>query len=211
MARKSETRDQRRRRLEEAGLWEDFVRFREDLEAQGATKTQANRKAIQEPKFRPTEAELNASNKSGIGVFRDGTVDERGKAKPPGISIEDFPVSQRSLTRQTLRDTILWVANHLNVDEADEQCDPPTPLAVTMWRLYSQSGEGQVQFIETFVKPYIPTRTQMEKDRSGNTEREVSLDTIDRVRRTFERKRLALPSFGAEGSVSEPDVAPGAD
>jgi hypothetical protein len=184
---RKETIAQRKERLKACGKWAAFVAKRRELYAQGPPtqehKAEVRAKMWADPDFAPSDNELLRSDQGLPGKFRDGKLDKRNTRPPEDVDaldISEWPAEAKRLSKKQLYASVAWVGTHLDVPDAAKTCDPPTPFAVSMHRIYTQTDPLKLAFIEKFIAPYVPTRAEANQDTHADRAASVSRDTTDK-------------------------------
>ena len=203
-----ETFPQRKERLQKrgewsgaAGFWPTRLRLSKKLKITQTAAEQLPDMA----RFAPTEAEVAAyKNRAALpGMFADGSTDERHRT-PDGVLMDAADWAGRS---GSTRECVEWVARNIDIRDAAKLCNPPDPLAVTMWRLATLNDVSRQKFLDDWVQKLLPTGADIKREDALDLARDVAAETVNRVIGICQRVGYTVVPSGPQGPGQEPGVA----
>lgn len=169
-----ETKD----RLCAAGLWEWFQKRAVDLEGDGLTSANAQRKAL-------SEALRGAEQGSGTKASRAKRRAVRKPARKGASSesvLELLQSAPEGLVGRVAAepDIVRWVAR--SIDHPDPDPDGcPDPFAWTLLRMCRESLEFRVWFVEKLWVKLIPARSHVDQAKPAGFDGKPTIELIERI------------------------------
>lgn len=165
-----ETRKQFKARLQESGLWEDFLARREELQADGNTATTANKIA-----------------RSEFGPADDEEPEKKPKSKPkrkPPVKVESVPADVfADRPSVSARKVVQWVFNSIDLDDLKPE-DAPSAGAWSLLMRLRRYPDLLKEFYRTIWSKMLPTRSEIERTERFEDDGREQLDIIDKLERS---------------------------
>lgn len=201
-----ESLGQRKERLQKLDKWlspSGFVPTRARLAKKNKLTLTKSEQLPELAQFAPTEEEVAAYKNVLAGTYHGGGTDE--SCRTPDDALMD--AAEWADKRAATREIVEWVARNLDIRDAPTFCDPPDPLAVTMWRLATRNDATRQNFLDGWVQKLMPTGAASKKKDRDDLVRDVATETVDRLRRLRQRVPIQVGTPGAQGPGREPGMA----
>ena len=197
---------QRKERLQKLDKWlapDGFVPTRARLAKKNKLSLTKSEQLPDMAQFAPTESEVTAYKNVLAGTYCGGNTDE--SCRTPSDALMD--AADWDGKDASPRECVEWVARHLDIKDAPTFCDPPDPLAVTMWRLATVNEATRQNFLDGWVQKLMPTGAAIKKEDRDDLIRDVATDTVDRLLRLRQRVPVKMGASGPQGPGHEPFLA----
>ena len=182
-----------------AGIWSEYLSYRELLKSSGVPVAQARREAYDKfyPEYEKFLASGVPSRVSQVSPEEPTGIGPQSSSEPPGVEAAEVPmppdVSVIMDRTCSVRESIEWVAKNLENDSVTP-ADAPSPVAWGMYRSYSSASRKHEFWDKVYVK-LIPSKAQLNLDDEDDGDGHSMVFLCDRIRLIAERARKG----GGEG------------
>jgi len=176
-------REELKQQLKEAGQWDEYIRYRDELKGQNLSPKEAQFKAVEKFFNNPPEV-IGQSGKTFKGKNKESSGPQSGSTPLLFVDLEVFEGKQA-----TEVEVIRWVARNMMVSNpSTEECPD-----ATAWALLSHcrmSPLAVAEFWKTTYTKLLPSRAQMEVQKGDNeTDGSKALEVIEDLLRISEEAK----------------------
>ena len=167
-----ESKEALKNRLKSEGRWDEFIRYREDLKAQGVDAKSAWAKA--RAKFQPVP--------EGAVVLNDDSDGMDGDSSNSGICLGEFD----DKPAVTARAVVQWVFDHIDVADV-KPADAPSSGAWSFLQRVRTYPDLLKEFYRSIWAKMLPTRSEIEAREKFEDDGREQLHLIEQIQRARDK------------------------
>ncbi len=158
-----------KRRLKEAGLWDELNRRREELKREGLSAKDALASALVDVEDMARVQDLEG----------DATPGSKPRPRPEELAIAPAGLAGKAAGEP---EVVRWVARNIdNADPSPEEC--PDPFAWTLLRDCRSNPAFRQFFVEKLWSKLIPSRSQLDATTTAVMDGKPTIDLIRRIQK----------------------------
>lgn len=203
------SRGERKTRLRNEGRWDAFLAARKEAFQTHGLEHLVDAEVHIEDDFAPLDTDGGPPEPverpvQGLapGEYPGGVPDKR-HTTPAAAQLKAEDWEDKTCSIQV---AFQWVLDHLAIADADVKCDPPSALAVDMWRLNRKNDQARRQFYSDIAGRFLGSTPEVK--RSGHSDDGSPVgDAINRLTKSLKDADQAgepvLPGSGARAEGPE--------